>query len=99
MTTEFTVSEVKKYIPEIARKAGVSEKFVKETFQLLPLKINKRRSYKESLEKTEELMGDIDEKDVEILALSLKTENYLWTDDKDFDQIDYDKTIKTKDFF
>jgi len=99
LTTEFTAAEVEKYIPEMARKAGLSEGFVNETFHLIPLKIKERTSYKNSLKEAEENIGSVDKKDVEILALALETGNYLWTDDKDFDKIDYNRVIKTKDFF
>jgi len=52
-----------------------------------------------SVDKASEFIGDIDEKDVDILALALETDNYLWSEDKDFEEAGYKKLIKTKDFF
>lgn len=99
ITTQFTISEVEKYFSEIARKAEVSENYVKETFDLLPLEVKNKEFYQGNLDKAEELIKDIDKKDVDILALALETGNYLWTDDRDFDKIKFEKVIKTKDFF
>lgn len=99
VTTEYTVSEVEKYFLEVAEKAEVSETYVKKTFDLLPLEVRDKEFYKGKLEEARDQIQDIDSKDVDILALALKTGNYLWTDDKDFDKIDFEKIIKTKDFF
>lgn len=99
VTTEYTVSEVKKYLPEIASKAEVSEEYIKKTFDLLPLKVKGKQFYESSLEQAENQIGDIDKKDKDILALAIETGNYLWTDDKDFDRVEYKKVVKTKDFF
>lgn len=99
LTTEFTLEEVKKYIPEIAKKSKADEKFITETLELIPLTIKKRDFYEESLSEAEEMIGEIDEKDVDILGLAIKTNNYLWSQDKDFEKAGYEKLLKTKDFF
>jgi len=99
LTAEFTLEEVKKYIPEIANKSDTDEKFIMETLELIPLTIKKRDFYGESLSEAEEMIGEIDEKDVDILGLAIKTNNYLWSQDKDFEKAGYEKLLKTKDFF
>ena len=99
LTTEFTLEEVKKYIPEIAKKSKADEKFITETLELIPLTIKKRDFYEESLSEAEEMIGEIDEKDVEILGLAIETNDYLWSQDKDFEKAGYEKLLKTKDFF
>lgn len=39
ITVEFVLKEVEKYLPLIAEKSGVSEKEIKETLELLPVKV------------------------------------------------------------
>ncbi|MBS1262952.1 MAG: hypothetical protein MAG715_00117 [Methanonatronarchaeales archaeon] len=99
MTTEFTVGEVEKYVPEIAEKAGVSEELVEEMFGLIPLDVVGRERYGDAMERASKMVADIDEKDVDILALALERDSYLWSDDRDFDDVEFDRILKTKDFF
>ncbi len=99
LTTEFTIQEVETYIPEIAKKSGSDEKFVRETLALLTLTIKGKDFYEKSLGEAEKMIGEIDEKDVEILGLAIETKNYLWSQDKDFEKAGYEKLLKTKDFF
>jgi predicted nucleic acid-binding protein len=40
----------------------------------------------------------IDKKDVDILALSLKLDCFLWSQDKDFEKCGFKKLLKTYDF-
>ncbi len=70
-----------------------------ETLELIPLTIKKRDFYGESLSEAEEMIGEIDEKDIDILGLAIETNNYLWSQDKDFEKAGYEKLLKTKDFF
>ncbi len=99
MTTKFTVGEVVKYIPEISRKSNTDEKFVLETFKLIPIEILEEDYYINNIEGARKLIQDIDRKDVHILALALETENYPWSEDKDFEKAGYKKLLKTKDLF
>ncbi|MFO7992296.1 MAG: PIN domain-containing protein [Thermoplasmata archaeon] len=99
LTTEFTINEVKKYIPMISEKTNTDEEYILKTLDLIPLDIKEKDFYDESKEEAFDLIGEIDKKDVEILALALETDNYLWSEDKDFKEAGYKKLIKTKDFF
>ncbi|MGM0405442.1 MAG: PIN domain-containing protein [Thermoplasmatota archaeon] len=99
LTTKFTLKEVEKYIPTIAEKSGTEKRFVKETLGLIPLSIKEKKFYEGSLSEAKDMIGKIDEKDVEILALAIDTNNYLWSEDKDFEESGYEKILKTKDFF
>lgn len=56
ITTEFTINEVLKYIPYIAGKADVSEKFVKSLLYLLPLKIYDIKNYREWIPKAKSFL-------------------------------------------
>ncbi len=99
ITTEHTLGEVKKYVPEISKKSGEDEDLILETLNLIPLDVKEKGFYEDSLEKADEVIGDIDEKDVHVLALALETDDYLWSQDRDFEEAGYEKLIKTKDFF
>lgn len=99
LTTEFTMDEVKKYVPEISKKSNTDESYILETLELIPLNVKEKKFYQDSLEEAQDIIGDIDEKDVEILALALETNNYLWSEDNHFEKAGYKKLIKTKDFF
>ncbi len=44
------------------------------------------------------MIGAIDPKDVDILALALTLYAPLWTQDKDFDLCGYDQVLKTHHF-
>lgn len=98
ITSEFTISEVEKYLPKFARKINISQKELKEILEELPLLIYERDFYKENLKEAKKMIGGIDEKDIDILALSLEFETYLWSQDKDFETAGYLKLLKTYNF-
>lgn len=97
ISTEFTFSEVKKYISVISKKSGVSKEEIEEALSLLPIKIYPKREYKERINLAEDIMGEIDKKDVDILALSFKENCPLWTEDKHFRGETGVNLIRTKD--
>jgi predicted nucleic acid-binding protein len=49
IASEFTLNEVKKYIPMIAKKSGVSKERVHSAFSLLPIKWYPRKFYQDKL--------------------------------------------------
>ena len=97
ITTEFTIEEVKKYIPAIAEKAGVDEKLVYLAFSLLPVKIYPKQFYYRKIRKAKELIEKKDKKDVDILALTLISQSPLWNQDRHFEGIGQIRLLKTKD--
>lgn len=98
VTAEFTIYEVKKYLPKLSRKLNISRKNLEEILGKLPLLIYERSFYKGKIKKAREVIGEIDKKDTDILALSLKFETYLWSQDKDFEIAGCLKILKTYDF-
>ncbi len=98
VTTEFTVQEVKKYIPRLAEKLKVPEKDILDLLELLPISMYQRDFYTATLHSAKRLIGHIDAKDADILALALKLNVYLWSQDKDFEKCGYDKILKTHQF-
>ena len=98
VTAEFTIDEVKKYLPKLSKKLSVSRKNLEEVLEKIPLLVYERNFYKGKTKEAREMIGEIDKKDVDILALSLKLETYLWSQDKDFEIAGYSKILKTYDF-
>ncbi len=97
ITSEFTMKEVKKYIPVIAQKLEMPIHHIEIALALLPISIYRKEFYKSKIKKAETLIARRDKKDVEILALTLATNNPLWSQDKHFEDISQIKLLKTKD--
>lgn len=99
LTTEFTINEVKKYIFYISKKSKIHIEQIEEALELLPLTIHSKDFYSDKIEKAKQLIEHIDKKDIDILALALKTSNPLWSEDTHFEKISQINLLKTKDFF
>lgn len=98
ITTKFTLKEVEKYIPLITKKSGVSKKEIKEAISLFPLRVFPQSYYKNYLTESKKFIQRIDPKDIDILALYLKEETFLWSEDKDFEELRPSiKLLKTED--
>ena len=97
ISTEFSMEEVKKYLPLISKKSGVNEEEIQKALFLLPLKIYSTKHYSSSTKEAGEIIKSIDEKDVDILALSFKENCFLWSEDKHFRNKKQIKLIRTKD--
>ncbi len=94
ITTEYTLLEVKKYIPYICKKTGVSEDLLKILLQRVLVKIYSFEKYSSFISQAELLISD--PKDVDILALA---ENCpLWSNDQHFKNVKAVRIITTKDF-
>lgn len=97
VTTDFTIKEVEKYLDVVVAKSGVSEKEVIHALTLLPIEVYSNNFYQAHLKKAKELINSIDPKDTDILALTLKLNTYLWSQDKHFEEIEnHIKLIKTE---
>ncbi|MCD6336360.1 MAG: hypothetical protein J7M27_13730 [Candidatus Latescibacteria bacterium] len=97
ITTDFTLGEVEKYIPFIARKSGRSEERIRRGLGLLPLRSYGKMDYQRMRAKAEALIGERDPKDVDILALALIKHAILWTEDKHFEGISEVSLVHTRD--
>ena len=98
VTTSFTIKEVEKYLPRVEKKIGADREKIEELLNKLPLTVYSKDFYKDYLKEAKKQMGDIDPDDVKILALAIKLETYVWSQDKDFEEVDYTKVLKTYDF-
>jgi len=84
VTTEFNVSEVRKYIDFIAEKYRLSAEILESQLKLLPLLIYQRIFYEDFLDKASKRLAESDQDDVELLALSLKLKVPVWSNDRHF---------------
>ena len=97
ITTERTTWEVKKYLPKLAEHTDQTPSSLMLLFELIPVKACQSREYERSLSKAQNLIGNRDPFDVDILALTLETGAPLWSNDSDFEEIDKITLLKTKD--
>jgi len=95
VTTEYTTWEVKKYIPLFSAKSGVPEIKLFYMFDHYPIVAVPPFIYDEKRRQAEALIAHRDPDDVEILALTLKWNIPLWTNDHDFDNISEITTFTT----
>ena len=83
-TTAHTLREVLEYVPKLAQKADMPLQEVLASLYLLPLTVYGRAFYQSKLAKARRLIGERDPDDVDLLALALKLDIPVWTNDKDF---------------
>ncbi|NUO81051.1 hypothetical protein HUU05_13310 [candidate division KSB1 bacterium] len=97
LTTEFTTWEVKKYIPELSNKTDIPESELFYAFDRFPITAIPPRVYDEKRKQAQALIARRDPKDVDILALALKHEVSLWTNDKGFNNLSELQVFTTAD--
>ena len=98
ISSRFTIEEIYKYLPRLTAKTGLLQEELEVMIGELPLKIFQREFYQDKIGEAESLIGVIDKKDVDILALALKFNAYLWSEDKHFEKAGYAKLAKTYNF-
>ena len=97
---EIVLSEVNKYLPYIIQKSELSEEEIKkilntilENLILVPID-----EYEKKMNEGTKIIGNIDEKDTQFIALALSIENDgIWSNDKHFAKQKKIKVFKTID--
>ncbi len=97
---EIVLSEVNKYLQYIIQKSELSEEEIKkllntilENLILVPID-----EYEKKLNEGMKIIGNIDEKDAQFIALALSIENDgIWSNDKHFEKQKKIKVFKTID--
>lgn len=84
-TTVFNFKEVEKYIPLLSTKRRISSENLYLALSILPLVICDDDFYKDKIQEAKRLIGKRDLKDSHLLALALKLECPIWSNDKDFE--------------
>lgn len=98
LTTAFNIDEVKRYFPRIAAKSGVEHSRLDELLSFLPITIMDRREYQQHMGQATKMMDEIDRHDIDLLALALEKNSYLWSEDRHFEKIkDKIRLLKTED--
>lgn len=99
ITTEFTIDEVREYLPFVAEKSGIPTDEIEEALTLLPLEIFERATYRDTLPDAKRRIGHIDADDVDILALAIHADVPLWSNDLHFTKVEPPiKLLRTRDF-
>ena len=97
---EIVLSEVNKYLPYIIKKSELSEEEIKkllntllENLILVPID-----EYEKKMDEGMKIIGNIDEKDIQFIALALSIENDgIWSNDKHFEKQKKIKVFKAVD--
>ncbi|MDP3297649.1 MAG: PIN domain-containing protein [Thermodesulfovibrionia bacterium] len=84
ITTQFNVNEVREYLGVIAEQYAFSEEILESQLRLLPLKIYPRHLYEDFIKKASKKLSGRDEDDIELLALAMKLNVPVWSNDRDF---------------
>ncbi len=97
ITTEYTIEEIKKYLPEMSVDTGVPENELFYAFDRFPLLSMPPEVHEEKRQHADKLISHRDPKDVDILALALELDIPVWTNDKDFSNISGLRVLTTSD--
>lgn len=81
-----TIEEVKGFIPELALNLEEEPDKLGLVLALLPLTIYPRQFYEDQLSEAARRIAHRDPDDVDVLALVLKLDCPLWSNDADFDE-------------
>ncbi|MBI4613978.1 MAG: PIN domain nuclease [Planctomycetes bacterium] len=89
VTTRFTMEEVKRYLPKLARKYSLDEALIRLNLDalLLVMRVYDREEYDDKIEEAESHLGERDLEDVDLAALALKEEIPVWSNDRDFEDL------------
>jgi predicted nucleic acid-binding protein len=91
LTTEYTFAEVEEYAMVLARKKRLPADIVLLAVAALPVTLVDRSQYGKSMAQAAKLIGSRDPDDAELLALALHFRIAIWSNDKDFEQLDIER--------
>lgn len=87
VTTEFNIQEVRHMIPKLAAEYHLDGDGLREVLEKLTrtkLRVLAVSDYSSGGKQARAVMGEIDEKDTDLLALALSLDCPVWTRDSDF---------------
>jgi predicted nucleic acid-binding protein len=96
VTTQFTIDEVREYLHILAEKYRLSEEILESQLKLLPLKIYPREFYEDFIPRAIRRLSEKDEDDAELLALAMKLQVPVWSNDNDFKHADIETYTTAK---
>lgn len=83
-TTAFNFKEVEKYIPMLASKRDIPMEDLYMALSMLPLSVCDTEFYKNRINQAKKIIEKRDPNDVHLLALALKLDYPIWSNDTDF---------------
>ena len=83
---EYTLEEVKEFIPELAKDLDEDEHVLHTTLALLPLTVYPQAFYDSKRTEAEKRIAHRDPDDVDALALALRLDCPVWSNDADFSE-------------
>jgi predicted nucleic acid-binding protein len=89
-TTEPAFAEVEEYASVLARKKRLPSDIFLLTVAALPVTLVNRGQYTRSLAEARRRIGGCDPDDVELLALALHFGIPIWSNDRDFEEVNID---------
>jgi predicted nucleic acid-binding protein len=89
-TTEHTFAEVQEYTMVLARKKRLPSDILLLAVAALPVTLVGRAQYARSLPAAMKRIGSRDRDDFELLALALHFRIPIWSNDRDFEDLDID---------
>ena len=84
-TTEFNFKEIEKYIPVFSAKKSIPVEDLYLALSIIPIIVCNEEFYKDKIKEAKELIGKRDPDDIHLLALALKLNCPIWSNDKDFE--------------
>ena len=87
ITTQFNLLEVEEYLPHLARKYRLDERALFWQLKMLPIHAFAEKYYKSHWKKAENLLNNRDPDDIHLLALALKNNVPVWSNDTDFEKL------------
>lgn len=79
------LDEVREHLPRLAMKLGMAPALLEYALDLLPLRQYPERAYRTTMAEAGRRIGQRDPDDVDVLALALRLEVPLWSNDRDFE--------------
>jgi predicted nucleic acid-binding protein len=89
-TTEHTLSEVEEYVPILSKQKRLPSDILLLAVAALPVTLVSRAQYAKSIAEATKRNGSRDPEDIELLALALHLQIPIWSNDRDFGQVDVD---------
>jgi len=82
---ETVLAEVAEHLPRLALKLGMGPSLLDYALDLLPLRPYPPRAYRASVVAARKQIADRDPDDVDALALALRLDVPVWSNDRDFE--------------
>jgi predicted nucleic acid-binding protein len=89
-TTEHAFAEVEEYAPVLSRQRRLPTDILLLAVAALPITVVNRAQYAKSIAEATKRIGRRDPDDADLLALALRFEIPLWSNDRDFEGLNID---------